>query len=223
MATPIITLRGFQGEIELNQIKRYMGMGGVDLEGELYDTVNECRPILMNSINAKACYLETSVSITGDLVDLEYFKVESHNLAVVLKGCSKAILMCATLGPQVDMLIRREGVKSKARAVVINSIAIAAIESYVSVINKLLKDEYKGLNLRPRYSPGYGDLKLSTQRELLSVLDSNRKIGVALSDTFLMTPEKSVSAIIGLAEDGCLHIDKDCDICSKADCEYRLK
>lgn len=222
MAAPIITLRGFQGELDIKQIKRYMGMGGVDLDGELFDTVNECRPLLINSINAKACYLETNVSINNDIVDLDYFSVESHNLARILRGCEKAILLCATLGPHVDMLIRREGVKSKARAVVLNSCAITAIESYVSEINIILKDRYQNMNLRPRYSPGYGDLKLSVQKDLLNVLDTNRKIGVALSDSMLMTPEKTVSAIIGIAKDGCIHLEKDCDICNKKDCEFRL-
>lgn len=222
MANPIMSHRGFSGEIDINQIKRYMGMGGVDLEGELYETVNECRPLLLANINAKACYLETTVSISGNVVELEFLKIESVNLSKLLRGCEKAVLLVATIGPQVDMLIKKEAIKSKARAVVMNSCAIAAIESYVSEINTMLANQYEGMSLRPRYSPGYGDVKLSVQKDLLSVLDSNRKIGVALSDSYLMTPEKSVSAIIGIAKEGCVHINTDCELCNKRDCEFRL-
>lgn len=222
MAKPIISLRGFEGDIPLNQIQRYLGMGGVDLDGELLHVVNECRPLLMNAIDAKACYVEMPVSIKENVVDIGAFKVESLNLSKILRGCDRVILIAATLGPHVDMLIRRENVKSKARGMVINAIAITAIESYMGCINKKLKEEYEGENLRPRYSPGYGDVPLNVQKDLLNVLDTNRKIGVSLTESLLMLPEKSVSAFIGIAKDGCMHLDKDCDICSKRDCEYRL-
>ena len=56
-------------------------------------------------------------------------------------------------------------------------------------------------SLVSRYSPGYGDFPLTAQRELLSLLDAPRKVGVSLTDTLLMVPSKSVSAIIGVKEE----------------------
>ena len=50
---------------------------------------------------------------------------------------------------------------------------------------------------KPRFSPGYGDLSLEVQKEIFSLLDCPRKIGVSLGDSLLMTPSKSVTAIIG--------------------------
>jgi len=55
-----------------------------------------------------------------------------------------------------------------------------------------------GEGLVSRFSPGYGDLPLDYQRTLLSVLDTSRKIGVSLTDSLLMVPSKSVSAIVGV-------------------------
>ncbi|MDO4966548.1 MAG: vitamin B12 dependent-methionine synthase activation domain-containing protein [Lachnospiraceae bacterium] len=222
MAATIISHRGLTREVRLDQIERYMGMGGVSAEGELSREIDRCRPLIMNAVNAMACYLETDVKVDGDTVDLSYLSIESKSLSRLMRGCNKAILIAATIGPKVDMLIKKEAVVSKASALVMNSVAVAAIESYMAELNEHIANEYKEYSLRPRFSPGYGDVPLSTQIDLLRVLDTNRKIGVALSDTLLMTPEKSVSAIIGLAEDGCIHIDKDCDICPKKDCEYRL-
>ena len=49
-----------------------------------------------------------------------------------------------------------------------------------------------------RFSPGYGDLPLDVQRPLFAALDVPRKIGVSLTDSLLMAPSKSVSAIIGI-------------------------
>ena len=120
------------------------------------------------------------------------------------------------------MLIKRAEVTSKAEALILNSIAIAGIEQYMAVLNGYFKCLYKGYELRPRYSPGYGDVALEYQKVLLDTLDTKRKIGVALSDSLLMTPQKSVSAIIGLGKEGCIHLDRDCELCNKKDCEYRL-
>lgn len=226
MATPIINYEGLSKNVPDYSIERYLGMGGVSINTELRQLIDECRPLLLNQISAKACSLEVPVTIENDYtVNFDCFSVRSVNLSKLLKGCKKAVFVVATLGPMVDVTIKREGIRSKARAFVLNSIGSAAIETYMTELNEIIAETYSDNVLRPRYSPGYGDLPLETQVDLLRVLDSNRKVGVALSNSLLMTPEKSVSAIIGIADKedgGCIHLEKDCDICNKFDCEYRL-
>ena len=51
-----------------------------------------------------------------------------------------------------------------------------------------------------RYSPGYGDLPLELQREIIRVLDCGRTIGITLTESLLMQPSKSVTAVIGMKE-----------------------
>ena len=72
-----------------------------------------------------------------------------------------------------------------------------------------------------RFSPGYGDLPLETQRPLLQILDSGRRAGIVLSDTMLMIPSKSVSAIIGVGAPLASPPFSGCRSCSKVDCAYR--
>ena len=67
--------------------------------------------------------------------------------------------------------------------------------------DEIRRELAEGETLVPRYSPGFGDFPLSAQREILSVLDAARAIGVSLTDTLLMVPSKSVSAVIGVKED----------------------
>jgi hypothetical protein len=55
--------------------------------------------------------------------------------------------------------------------------------------------------LRPRFSPGYGDLPLELQRDIFRLLEPSRRIGVVLNDSLLMSPSKSVTAIIGIEKD----------------------
>lgn len=228
MGETILTHFGKIDSVDRQQILRYLGIMGANIDEDSISSVNSLidkwYPVVLETIKPTACFLETDISIDEDTntTDFTYFSVQSKNLVSVLKGCNKAILVAATLGIKTDMMLKRALVISKAEALIFNSICIAAIEKYMADLNGEFIGMYEGMKLRPRFSPGYGDVPLSTQIDLLNTLDSKRKIGVALSDSLLMTPEKSVSAIIGISKDGCIHIDKDCDICSKHDCEYRL-
>lgn len=47
-----------------------------------------------------------------------------------------------------------------------------------------------------RFSPGYGDRELKTQKDFLKWLGAVQ-IGISLTEACLMQPEKSVSAVIG--------------------------
>lgn len=209
-------------EVDRKQILRYAGMGMEVADDSVEALIDKCYPVMMKAMKFKACYLEAPVTIEDDYVSFDYLGVKSKNLSTLLKGCTKAVLVAATAGIEADMLVKRAEITSKAEALILNSIAVAGIEKYMACFNEYIKSQYSEYSLRPRFSPGYGDVPLSMQIELLNVLDTKRKIGVVLSDSLLMTPSKSVSAIIGLGESGCVHIDKDCDICSKRDCEYRL-
>ena len=56
-----------------------------------------------------------------------------------------------------------------------------------------------GLFVRPRYSPGYGDLSLDVQSSFLKALNAQKTIGLFLSEGGVMQPEKSVTALMGLS------------------------
>jgi 5-methyltetrahydrofolate--homocysteine methyltransferase len=52
-------------------------------------------------------------------------------------------------------------------------------------------------------------------------LDCNRKIGLTLNDSLLMSPSKSVTALIGVAKTACRHASEKCVLCYKTDCVFR--
>ena len=58
----------------------------------------------------------------------------------------------------------------------------------------------QGFFLTTRYSPGYGDLPIGIQRNFIRLLDTVRRIGLNVSDSGIMIPRKSVTAIIGISE-----------------------
>ena len=124
---------------------------------------------------------------------------ESRDLSYNLSGCTKAALLSCTLGEEADRLIRRAQVTSMADAAVYQAACAAWIEDYTDGVNAGISEEAEkaGFLTRPRYSPGYGDLKLESQRDFFRLLNVNKAIGVTLTEGLLMVPEKTVTAFIG--------------------------
>ena len=106
--------------------------------------------------------------------------------------------MAATLGVGVDRLLAREEARSPSAAVVTDALASAMIESVCDALCQKLSED--GYALRPRFSPGYGDLPLDCQSKLLSLLGTPSRIGLSHNDSMMMTPTKSVSAIVGILQ-----------------------
>ncbi|MCD8118105.1 MAG: hypothetical protein LUE29_01195 [Lachnospiraceae bacterium] len=144
----------------------------------------------------------------------------------------ECFLLAATVGPQMDVLIRRYARTSPSKSVILQAVGAAAIEAYCDLLEVRMSAEVadEGLTLLPRFSPGYGDFSLNHQRDFFRVLDPPRRAGITLTDRLLMVPEKSVTAVIGLAGPdtgaACLP-DRDasknrCDACLNKNCGYRV-
>lgn len=159
---------------------------------------------------------ERTVALPGALF-------ESRALAAHLKGCQEAFLFALTLGPGIDALIRRYELTEMPLVPVLQACAAAYTEERADEAQKELETAAaaEGLYLRPRYSPGYGDLSLETQKYFFSALDISKRIGVSLTDSCLMIPMKSITAIIGLSPDPSLcHVGK-CMTCNAENCPFR--
>ena len=79
----------------------------------------------------------------------------------------------------------------------------------------------RGMYCRPRFSPGYGDFPIAHQRDFSRLLDTPRKIGLTVTESCLLAPIKSVTAVIGLSETPQPCHRKGCEECGKTDCAYR--
>jgi hypothetical protein len=144
--------------------------------------------------------------------------------SLLLHQCDGIILMAATLGIPIDRLLNRTQIRDITYALVLDSCATAAIESVCDDLQYNLTAIYIGQNmyLTNRYSPGYGNLPLSFQTKLLSSLDAERKIGLNMTSNFLLTPTKSVTAIIGISKSQQKIKRISCNICKMRQvCHFR--
>ena len=150
-------------------------------------------------------------------------EIKSSSLSRNLKGCVKVVLFGATLGAGVDQLIRRTSLTDMSRAVIQQACAAAVLEEYCD--KKQLETgeelEKEGLYLRPRFSPGYGDFDIHYQKPLMQMLDCAKTIGLTMTDSYMMTPSKSVTAVIGASPVKERCPVAGCEACDKTDCEYR--
>lgn len=130
------------------------------------------------------------------------FSIRSRSLAQALRGCGRAFLFVATLGPGVDRLLRRTQATSLEEAAVIQAVAAELADAWCDdVCAKLAADPaVAGCTLRPRFSPGYGDVPLSVQPDFFAAVNATKRIGVSLTESFLMVPVKSVSAFVGVVD-----------------------
>lgn len=190
------------------EILRYAGCRQAD---------ENVRTLLAECLNEALPFLTYTVCFTD--IDPTPFTAFSDKLRQHLVGCERVVLMAATVGVGIDRLISKYGRLSPAKALLLQAIGTERVEALCDTFCDALSEE-TGLVSRPRFSPGYGDLSLEVQREVVTLLLAAKHIGVTLNDGCLMSPSKSVTAFVGLSRGGRKIADK-CRLCDKIDCAFR--
>lgn len=153
-------------------------------------------------LEGRLCYAEFPLAVcaednTDAVCEFAGIAVVSEDLAKNLKGCTAIILMAATAGVGLDRLITKYGRLAPSKALMFQAIGAELTEQVCNTFSKEYTEE-QDCRLRPRFSPGYGDLPLDCQRDIFSLLDCARKIGLTLNNSLLMSPSKSVTAFVGV-------------------------
>ena len=159
-----------------------------DMAALLNSCIDECADVFTPQV----CAIRLPITHTDSGVMLGDIAVPSRLLADTLAGCDAALVFAATVGHGIDRLITRYSRLSPARAVMLQALGAERIECLCDLFCAT------SAPLTRRVSPGYGDIPLSLQTDLCRLLDTPRRIGVTLSDSLLMAPTKSVTAIAGI-------------------------
>lgn len=211
-------------DADRKEIFRYLGYGKAQPDEKMADFVEDCIKELEQAVSPKYLSREYPLKLLRDYgVDGGCFSVKSKNLSRNLQDCEQIIVFAATLGAGTDHVIQRYNKLQVSRAVVLQAVSAAMIEGYCNHICSRMKQEYEEKNryLRPRFSPGYGDFPLECQPYLLDALEAGKRIGIKLTDSYLMMPSKSVTAIIGVSQKPEFCQVEGCETCVKIDCRYR--
>lgn len=156
----------------------------------------------------------------GELL-LGRLPLPGRSAAKMLADCRECALLVCTLGTEFDAFSRQLQARDMTRAVMLDALGSAAVEAACDEAEVEIAARLPGIYLTDRFSPGYGDLPLSLQPALLELAEA-RRVGVKCTSAMLMAPQKSVSALIGLADRPQQARIRGCDYCSmKAACILR--
>lgn len=201
----------------IREVLRYAGcLGRADepLNTLLGECIAECEDVF----SYRVCYRE--MQIDGN------FFGDSQTAKKRLDGCEVSVIFAATVGLAIDRLIAKYAEVSTAKALLFQAIGAERIESLCNAFCADIAGKYqtRGLYARQRFSPGYGDFPLEKQTEFFRALDCPRKIGLTLSGSMLMSPTKSVTAVVGFTRgsEKPQTCETGCADCEKADCALRI-
>lgn len=201
---------------------RYLGYGNTVPGTEIVRFIEECLGELQTlSDRKKSVFRCCPLAIQKHEIQLGTMKIVSKDLALNLKGCREAAVFAATLGADTDRLIRRYECINMAKAVVMQACAAAVLEDYCDQVQEVIAEKTECGYLRPRFSPGYGDFSVLVQKNLLEFLDASKQIGLMMTEASMLTPMKSVTAIIGIGDTDANAVVNRCRLCAKRDCSYR--
>ncbi|NLD16355.1 MAG: methionine synthase, partial [Tissierellia bacterium] len=139
------------------------------------------------------------IELDKDLEELKEILL-GEDIKDLLSTSRKVVLMGVTLGREIEMLTRKYSFSDLVRSVILDATASAGVESLANDINDEIKNIYKPMYLTDRFSPGYGDLPISVQKKFLNLINGEKDLGITTTESGIMIPRKSITAIIGISD-----------------------
>lgn len=204
------------GPLDHREAVRYLGDSRVKMTDEMEALLTECEEEVLGAADPKFLYKVKELPCPELMV--------GKDIAEHLSGCSKVVLLCATLGAGIDRMLRIAQVKDMSRAVVLDSLSSVAIEQVCRKFDEFIAEEYPNYFQTFRFSPGYGDYPIDLQKWFLTELDGPKKIGLTTNDNYLLIPTKSVTAVMGLSETEPPKRKRGCASCNlRETCNFRKR
>lgn len=189
-------------QVNKTEALRYLGYAGQGVDTVLDERINEliaqCEtqsaPVFLYRIFPVE-ELPEGIRLRGSSLFLEGESIREH-----LAGAAECAVMACTLGLANEAAFQRLKAKSSTDALVFSAAGSSLVECVADACEAAIVADAaeRGLHANFRFSPGYGDLPLSLQPQIVRVLQADTKLGLASTDTHLLIPTKSVTAFIGL-------------------------
>lgn len=212
--------------IDKEEALRYLGYKNIRADEETDKLVNEAISELRKISELKYVYRIFNIKRESNSISFEnIINIKSKSLETLFKDCEKSAVMAATVGFQVEKRIRYYSLTDLSKGIVFDACADACIEALCDLaedeIKKLAAEEGCGTTIR--YSPGYGDVPVLHQGEILAALNAQKLIGLTSSDSSILIPRKSVTAFMGFSKKNEIN-NKSCATCNiYKSCNYAVR
>lgn len=203
--------------VDEREVLRYAGMRN-QADDVVMQMLRECEDLAIGAISPTIVYCELTKDLFYDLIP-----VAKGSKSLALENAEKVVLFVATVGVGVDRLIAKYAKVEPSRALFFQALGTERIEQTCDVFCENIAKKYaaQGLMVGRRFSPGYGDFCLSAQRNIFQILSPEKKVGVTLTDTLMMSPTKSVSAVIPVLKHCGGSQKNTCQNCTMQACDYK--
>ncbi len=218
-------------QLDKSEVLRYLGHKNQNFDKSIDAVIDGCMDEIVKISRYRYIYKVFDIKIGFEsgqsCIELQgaNLKLTGNDIYEHLRDCRRCAVMAATLGIETDNAIRIAQSTDMLKAVVLDACAADMIEKVCDLAESEIRSsaEESGYAINYRFSPGYGDLPITTQKSLLAALDAGRRIGLTLTDSSLMVPGKSVTAIIGFTKDYSVKPKKrGCSVCSmRKNCKFR--
>jgi len=209
-----------------DELFRFIHSSGIEEHHPAKIFVEEILRKLENMEGISGGYqLKRDVTVSGKegLIAVEGNELYTgKQIAGYLKDAASLAVFVCTAGPAFTNIARTMNTNGDVmEAYLLDAIGSLTVEKAMDLIQQHLADKMKAENLHisNRYSPGYCNWGLNEQKKLFSLMGGDQ-VGVTLTDSCLMIPEKSVSGIIGVGK-GVRKYHYGCKICNNSSCVYR--
>lgn len=199
--------------------KRRGGKVSKRIEGAVKKAVGDIR----RHASPKAVYRYVAIAEVDENVTLEGgVSLKSERLVDALGDCEKTVLFLVTMGDKVDRIIRQNMEAQPHYGFILDATASVAAEGTAQYVQDHIEQGLGGdEGTTLRYSPGYCDWPLKEQKKLFGLLPGET-LGVKLSESSLMSPRKSVSAIFGICPADSAGVNGNaCRNCARTNCLHR--
>ncbi len=215
-------------ELDRQEILRYLGWRGGELSPQMEQLLTRCIQDTLETI--RPCYrcqcFPIKFTPEGVRVEQTGLLLTGGSIARHLEGCRSVYLLAGTIGLAHEQLLRKTMLTQPDAGVVLDSCGSAAAEAVADLAEQEIQTLAAGQGkfTTPRFSPGYGDLPLSCQQPLLDALRAMQTLGMTVSSGGLLSPNKSVTAVIGVRDTPSTQTLSPCDACLKrGDCQFRRR
>ena len=212
-------------QININEMRRYAGLQKVSFSEERLEAARSEALLYIEPKTSWELYdydCKSQIIKSNPPVHIKGEKAGAH-----LRGAAKIICIAATIGSALTDTANSYFQKGEyTHGLLLDAAATAAVEQTADALERVLtpKAAAKGYKMHWRYSPGYGDWPLEEQAKLLP-LCHGQDIGISITELNMLSPVKSITAVIGLYPDG-ERIPQDmqgCASCGKKECVFRRK
>lgn len=210
--------------INLADVKRYLGYQNHPIDPQTEDDIAQSVAYLQELALPKMAYQVFPIQVTTSGIALEgstlvFTGEDAHKLLSKSHHC---ILLAVTLGQALDRHLRMLQLQDMSKAVILDACASSYVEEACNHWEEVIKQELGSPHFTDRFSPGYGDMPLSLQPLFCQVLQTSKKIGLSADKSHILTPKKSITAVIGIADTPQPMRIKGCGSCAlRNNCNYR--